>query len=220
MTQAMRSRIGRPPAFDRNKALDAAMRLFWRHGFEGTSMSMLTRSLGFVAPTIYAAFGSKEALFQEALGYYIDRAQPEPSAADLSPQPVRQRIEAYMRAAALRFTMPAQPPGCMLATGGLQCGADHGSIAGTLHDRREQMLAGMASELSGAQARGEIDATVDCTVLARFYAAVMQGMSVQAIDGADSETLSAIVELALRAWPEAPWCPSTSGSLPHSTGYQ
>ena len=200
-------RRGRPPTFDRSAAIEVATRLFWRHGYEGTSIAMLTEATGFTPPTLYAAFGSKADLYREALAHYrawetqAGLVQPAGSSS------VYRTVERYLRAAARRFADPDMPRGCMVSVGSLHCAADNHEIAAAAECARAEGLQDFVSRLEHARLAGEIPERTDTDALARFYAAIVQGMSVQAIDGADAATLDALVDIALSAWParRSPW---------------
>lgn len=193
-------RRGRPPTFDRAAALDQAMRLFWRHGYEGASIAMLTEAMGFTAPTLYAAFGSKEALYREALTRYA-RSDIQSGRHDGARGSAYQTVEHFLHDAAMRFSRADKPKGCMVATGSLYCGAESPGAAETAASLRAKGVAAFVEELEQAKRDGELPAETDCPALARFYTAVLQGMSVQAIDGADAASLTAIADAALNAWP-------------------
>jgi TetR/AcrR family transcriptional regulator, copper-responsive repressor len=191
-------RRGRPPSFDRNAALDAAVELFWRHGYEGASIAMLTEAMGVAPPTLYAAFGSKPALYREAMARY---AGGGPRDRPASPGSAYDTVRQFLHAAADQFTRPGRPRGCMVASGSLRCGLDAKDAVDTAAVLRSNAFARFVGELEKARGAGELAATADPTAMARFYMAVLQGMSVQAIDGADAEALHAIVDAALAAWP-------------------
>jgi AcrR family transcriptional regulator len=191
---------GRPRAFDRTTALHRAMEVFWAHGYEGASMSDLTAAMGINSPSLYAAFGCKEQLFREAVAYYnetegaaIDRALRErPTARDAIAEVLRHNVAAY--------TDPDKPRGCMIVlaatTSTERSEAVHDHLAGwrTAAEQafRERIERGIAD--------GDVPADVDAVRIAAFYNAVMQGMAIQARDGADRPKLSAIAEAAIAAW--------------------
>jgi len=191
---------GRPASFDREAALDRAVELFWKHGYEGASIALLTDAMGVTPPTLYAAFGSKEALYGEALARYRRReaqAAAPPQAGDT----LFDLVERFLRDAAQRFAAPGGPRGCMVAVGFLQCGPEGQAAAGAAAAARAEGLALFVAAVDAARARGELPSGVDGAALARFYSAVVEGMAVQAIDGADAAQLDAVVDFALAAWP-------------------
>jgi AcrR family transcriptional regulator len=187
---------GRPRTFDRQAALEAAMTLFWRHGYEGTSIADLTSAMGFTPPTLYAAFGSKEQLYREVLAHYLTRGRA------LSEDPCAYAaIEYHLRDAAEHFTNPAKPAGCMVSTALLYSAVENEAARAAAAALRAGAFALLVAKLDRAKATGELPADTDTQALARFYSAIIQGMSVQAIDGASAADLNDFVDIALAAWP-------------------
>jgi AcrR family transcriptional regulator len=173
------------------------MLLFWRHGYEGTSIADLTGAMGVTPPTLYAAFGSKEELYREALSLYAeDEKRPIPRGLDM-----RGEMEAYLRACARAFSDPAKPGGCMISTGLLQCAVENKPAKDAATALRAKALSAFTSKLKFAQKTGELPADTDAAALARFYAAIVQGMSVQAFDGASTKALDNMATVAMSAWP-------------------
>ncbi len=160
---------------------------------------MLTEAMGFTPPTLYAAFGCKEALYREALDRYGRRTSTkQPAASDTS---VFSMVERFLRNAAREFTRGDQPRGCMISTGSLRCAADQHAAVDAAAAHRAAAFDGFIARIEEAKRIGEVPTHTDAHALARFYAAVAQGMSVQAIDGADAAALDAMVDIALAAWP-------------------
>ena len=192
---------GRPRAFDREAALDRALGLFWTQGYEGTSIADLTEALEINPPSLYAAFGSKEELFREALGLYarayglpIERAIAEEKTA-------LDAVVRILREAAHLFPAGATPGGCFVCNGVLNSAPDHRSVADFVAAAREWMVTALEQRIVAAKTKGEIPKDADPAALARYVATVIEGMSVQARDGADEATLWAIAKVALAAWP-------------------
>lgn len=193
---------GRPRAFDRDVALDAAMRLFWRKGFSATSISDLTEAMGIGSPSLYAAFGSKEKLYVEALRRFGEIAHPLVWSALEGGDSARAAIEVFLLASAAALPARGEDPGgCMLTlstVGGEGCAAlGHIVEAGRLDGLRR-----LEERIRAGRDAGELSAGSDVSGLARFVLAVQQGMSVQARDGASREELEKIARAALRAWPD------------------
>jgi AcrR family transcriptional regulator len=191
---------GRPRAFDRDAALEQAMRLFWARGFEATSISDLAAAMGINPPSLYAAFGDKKRLFAEA----VDRYQAGPGgfalAALAAGGSAREAIETLLMAAARAFSDPACPPGCMVVLAATNCGAEADDIVEALRARRLGSEAVIRDRILTGVRSGEI-AEADADALASFYAAVFQGMSIKARDGAPRHELEAMARLAMQAWP-------------------
>lgn len=194
-------RRGRHLSFDRAHALAVALRLFWARGYEGASVAELVAAMGITPPSLYTAFGSKAALYEEALGLYRDsyagfvfRALSEEATA-------RGSIDRLLSEAATAYCDPAIPNGCMISTAVLSCAPEHREIAGLVATMRTQTVEALAARFDRAKDAGELPREVDGFALARFFAAVIQGMSIQARDGADAAALLAIARNAMHAWP-------------------
>jgi AcrR family transcriptional regulator len=182
-------------------ALDRALGLFWTQGFEGTSIADLTEALDINPPSLYAAFGSKEELFREALDLYI-RAYGLPLEQALTEEKTAlDAVALILRAAAHLFPAGSTPGGCVICNGVLTCAPSHRPVANVVADTRELMVSALGGRITAAKAVGEIPGDVDPITLARFIAAVIEGMAVQARDGADEATLLGVADVALRAWP-------------------
>lgn len=192
---------GRPRNFDRDEALARAMELFWRKGFAGASLSELTAAMGINPPSLYAAFGSKEELFGEAVSLYGRTESPEIWLAIEQATTAREAFDGFLRATALAFTQPDKPRGCLIVLGALHAD-DTGSeaVGAALRGMRADNVADLARRLRRAVAEGELAAGMDCDGVASFYVTVQQGMSIQARDGASRETLLAVADGAMAAW--------------------
>jgi AcrR family transcriptional regulator len=193
--------IGRPRGFDRDAALEAAMLLFWRKGFAATSMSDLCDAMGISSPSLYAAFGSKEALYLEAVEYYAQTIGPPVWDKLAEGATARAGIENLL--IAWTESLPksrATPAGCMalLAAVGDEWPA---TIVRVVKKVRLEMLGTLRSHLETAVAKGELRASTDIDGLSRFYLSVFQGMAVQAKDGATQAELRAVAAAAMAAWP-------------------
>lgn len=192
---------GRPRTFDREVVLDAAVDEFWRHGYEGVSISDLTTALGCTAPTLYSLFGSKEGLFREALARYVDRGFGARAALLVGEAPLFSKLEAVLRATLASVTSSDHPRGCLVLSGGLAVGATGTAAAAALGAIRAAGLVSLQRHLVLARDAGELPVDTDIEGLARFYLAVLQGLSAQAVDGATQEQLEPLVDAALAAWP-------------------
>jgi AcrR family transcriptional regulator len=194
-------RRGRPRGFDRDAALDLALRQFWMRGFEATSTAGLTRALGISAPSLYAAFGDKKTLFREVVARYQQTYGAATSAALASQPTAHAAIAGLLRAAARDYADPAHPPGCLVITAATNCTPAAADIEAELRDVRNANVAAIERLIDADIAVGRLPAGTDATALARFFGATIQGMSQQARDGATRGDLLAIAETALRAWP-------------------
>ena len=191
---------GRPREFDAEAALDRALHVFWRSGYEGASLAELTEAMGISRPSLYAAFGNKEELFRKALDRYADGPGAYARKALLA-STARGVAEQLLRGAADALTDPRNPPGCLGVLGALTCGEAAESIKEELSTRRANFESDLRQRFERAQAEGDLTASVDCADLARLIATVTQGMAVQAASGASRQSLHAIAEMMLRGWP-------------------
>ncbi len=209
----VRSR-GRPRTFDPETVLDVATEDFLRCGFEGVSISDLTASLGCTAPTLYSLFGSKEGLFLQALARYRNTGFAAATALLASEGPLYSRLETWLRATAAAVTSPAHAKGCLILTGGLASGPSGAEAAAALRAARAVALGSLIEQLALARDSGDLPAGADPEGLARFYLAVLQGMSAQAVDGATKEQLEPLIKAALAAWPGARPAQEDAGEPP------
>jgi AcrR family transcriptional regulator len=191
---------GRPRSFERATALRRAMEVFWAKGYDGASLADLTAAMGINAPSLYAAFGSKEALFREAVALY--GASEGTEIWDALPQApsAREAIERFLRASAESFTRPDRPAGCLVVLGALLASDANANVCRELRASRAGNVAALRERLERAVAEGELPADLDCEAIATFYATVQQGMSIQARDGASRATLLSVADCALAAW--------------------
>jgi AcrR family transcriptional regulator len=192
---------GRPRAFDRNKALDQATRLFWVKGFEATSIADLTRTMGIGAPSLYAAFGSKEALYAEALRHYGDTNEHFVWAGFLAAPTAREAVRSLLldSAAALTGCLADIPRGCMVALSNV--GSDgHGDLRELVREARAVTLERLTKRLNLGVAEGELPASTDVHALARFVQTVQTGMSILARDAAERTELEAVAGVAMLGW--------------------
>jgi len=190
--------LGRPRAFNADQALDRALTLFWRRGYEGASLSDLTQAMGINRPSLYAAFGNKEALFRKALDRYMARPAADLQRAVEAPE-ARLVAERFLADAVERLTDPANPPGCLAVHGALACGAEGDPIRQELVVRRQGTEAALRERFARARVEGDLAPGVDPAGLARYLAALTQGMAVQAAGGASRDELRQVAETALAA---------------------
>ncbi|ARP87886.1 TetR/AcrR family transcriptional regulator [Bordetella genomosp. 9] len=191
---------GRPRNFDRDAALRRAMELFWARGYEGVSLSDLTEAMGINAPSLYAAFGSKEALFLEAVALYRS-SEGGASWRAIADQPTaRQAVEAMLRDNARAYTRPGRPHGCMVVLGAINCSVQNRGVADSLREHRLALGRFLRDRLARAVTEGEIDAKADIDALSAYYIAVLNGLSIQARDGASRKALEAVIDCAMANW--------------------
>jgi AcrR family transcriptional regulator len=188
---------GRPPAFDRETVLAAARDTFWQHGYDGSSIADLTAAMGITPQSLYAAFGSKAELYRETLDQYRRMPRPEPG------NPFQDKIdtvtafERFLTNSAKIFTAPEHPKGCMISTAVLNCAEENEPIAHHVASMRLQTLDIFTARLERGIEEGDIRPEANPRSLARFLGAIVQGMSVQARDGATTDELLALLSHAL-----------------------
>ena len=191
------SALGRPRAFDAEKALDRAMQVFWRKGYLGASLSDLTEAMGINRPSLYAAFGNKKSLFRKALdryakgpSSYLGEALQEPTA--------RAVIERLLRGVVDLLSDPRTPPTCLWVHGALSCGDD--SMREEFAAQRAAGLAELRTRFKRSVVDGDLPPDSDVDTLAHYVQTVNFGLTVQASTGATRKELLCIVETALRTF--------------------
>ena len=193
---------GRPAVFDRAKALQEAMKLFWERGYEGTSFDDLIAAMGISASSFYNSFGSKEALYCEATQSYLEWAGQWFFAILNDPSTdTRTAFALLFEATAEEFTRGDHPLGCMISLAGTHCSPGMKNIRDMMAEHRAFSESAMAARIRRGIADGDVPADTDCDLLAAYYSAVARGLAVQARDGASREKLAEIGRLAMRAWP-------------------
>lgn len=203
MTGTERDRMaerGRPRSFDRDVALRRAMEVFWSKGYDGASLSDLTAAMGINSPSLYAAFGSKESLFREAVALYEETEGVEIWTGIPEAPTAREAFERFLRVSAEVFTRREKPAGCLIVLSALNANDANTAVCRALRDRRSENVMTLRERLKRAVREGELAADLDCLALATFYATVQQGMSIQARDGASRKRLLSIAACAMAAW--------------------
>ncbi len=193
-------KAGRPREFCTEAALDTALHLFRRKGYEGTSVSDLTDAIGVNRPSLYAAFGSKEELFRKVLDRYA--ASYDCAVGAALAQPAARGVAGALLRAAVRDPSDSGAAGCLLVQGALACSEESEAIRAELAARREAMVESLRRRFEQAQADSDFPASARPADMARYLVTVMNGLSVQAAGGAGAEDLRQVAEIALRAWPE------------------
>ena len=194
-------KTGRPLSFDRETALHAAMLLFWKHGYESTSLSDLTVAMGVTPPSIYAAFGDKKGLFREAVSLYL--SGPVTAASIIADAATAEAAAAtLLRGSAIAFTGRDTPAGCLLATSTISCSVAAADVQKELAAIRRTIEALLKNKILVAIETGEIVRKIDADALAGHVMAVIQGMSTLARDGAKRKKLMQIADVAMMVWPQ------------------
>jgi AcrR family transcriptional regulator len=191
---------GRPREFDADKALNRALTIFWRKGYEGTSLIDLTKAMKINRPSLYAAFGNKESLFRKALDRYADGPADYIRVALQAPT-ARAVVEELLRGTVRALTDPRNPKGCLIVQGALTCGKEADSIRKELISRRDAGQAAIRRRFQRAKSDGDLPPNANAADLARFVSTIIHGLAVQAAGGAKRAELQRVAQTALRAFP-------------------
>lgn len=197
------AQMGRPRTFDRDAAITQAMHLFWEHGYDSTSLSQLKANIGsgISAPSFYAAFGSKEALFKEVMERYLNsHGRVTKSLQDPGIDP-REAIELALRRSARMQCEPGHPRGCLVTLGLMSaCSAETLEICAPLAQARARNRAGFIACIERGVASGELSAQTNVVALATVFESFLLGLTTLARDGISHAVLDAAVTQVMSAW--------------------
>jgi AcrR family transcriptional regulator len=212
------AQMGRPRSFDRDLAITQAMHLFWEHGYDATSLSQLKANIGtgITAPSFYAAFGSKQALFEEVMDRYLNTHGRVTDSLFDTTLPPREAIELMLRRSASMQCEPGHPKGCLVALGLLSsCSDESKAISAPLAHARSLNRAGIVACVERAIATGDLPATVVPDVLAAAFESFLLGISVLARDGIAFEQIDAAVTQIMGLWEAARVSTDDSSDVKH-----
>jgi len=198
MTITKAACVGRPRGFDIDLALEQALNVFWRNGYEGTSINELTEVMGIKKPSLYAAFGNKEQLFLKAIELYENRPDALFNTA-FKHAHIADVFRGLLFGAAAKFTDCSHPQGCALINSTLSCTEASESIKQAVLERKVSNKQKLIARLEQAKVQGELNANCQPEVLARFISILLQGMSVQASEGASIDELQQIANMAIES---------------------
>ncbi|TEN41550.1 TetR/AcrR family transcriptional regulator [Pseudomonas aeruginosa] len=191
---------GRPCGFDREQALRRALDVFWEAGYEGATMAALKEAMGGIcAPSMYAAYGSKEALFRSAVELYLSQECQLSKGAFALPT-ARKSIAALLESAAVSYTTEGKPRGCLVDLSTTNFSPANKGVEDYLRDHRRRAAHLLRERFARGVADGDVPAGADLDALTSFYSSVLQGLSIQARDGASRQQLLAIGRCAMAAW--------------------
>lgn len=193
-------RRGRPPAFDHEDALEKAMQTFWVYGYEGTSMAVLIEAMDMNKPSIYAAFGNKEALFNQVLDKYV--SGPSAFVQEAMAEPTSYQVaKKFLTKAVELLTQQRTQRGCMIVQGALSCGTEAETIQKKLISYRASIEENFKKRFDLAIANADLPEDTNTSALAKYVATIHQGISVQASSGASKDELMGVVNMAMQIWP-------------------
>lgn len=201
-TAAPAKRRGRPRGFDRDEALDCALRLFWDKGFEATSISDLTEAMQIAPPALYGAYGDKKSLFREAVERYEGSVGCFAQKALVEATTAKQAIERLLRGAVKAFANPATPKGCLVVLGAINCTVESGDIYADLAERRRNAEKAVRARIAAGRTEGELADDADVDALSGMVTATLFGLALKAKDGASRAQLYKIVDQMMRMWPD------------------
>src|SRR5947208_11074325 len=197
--ETTQGRPGRPRAFDPDAALERAMHVFWAKGYEGASLSDLTRAMRINRPSLYATFGNKEQLFGKVLDRYMDGPVAYFGTA-LAASKARDVVEEIFLGTARMADDPRIPAGCLMVQGALACG--DASVRKDVAARRTAAEIALRRRLQRAKREGDLPRNADAAELAHYVMTVVRGMAVQSAGGASRDQLRRVAQMAMRAWPK------------------
>lgn len=197
------AQMGRPRTFDRDEALRSAMVLFWELGFEAVTLGDLQAAMGGITPpSFYAAFGSKEKLFREAVDLFVSTVGAKAVQALNAQGTARGAVEAMLYESVKAFRGADTPSGCLLVLGAMNCTHANKAVQDHLLALRRQVPQIIKRRLERGVADGDLSAAADLAALAAFYATVQHGLAISARDGASRKSLRTSVKYAMAAWDE------------------
>ncbi len=193
---------GRPRQFDKVKALDIALKLFWTHGYEGTSVALLAKRIGVNVPSLYSAFGNKEALFLEAVKFYSEENGGFYHEA-FRKKTAREVAKYILEHEVKLVTMPDAPEGCLMIQGALVTSPESDNIRQMMTDMRRTAETWMEQRFQQAKDEGDLPKDANPAALACYIMALNSGIAVQAKSGVSKKELQNIVAIAMKNWPSA-----------------
>lgn len=190
--------VGRPRSFDKEEALKKAMHVFWEKGYEGTSMADLIESIGMKAPSLYAAFGNKDAIFKEVVQKYLPIVVNGQLATLNNTSDIVEAVENTLKECVRLFTSPDNPHTCLIMTAAINASPEHQDHVVNLRAMREDYRNAWVQRFERAEQERQLTGQLSPQQLADFYVTLIQGMSLRAKDGANKQDLTRTAEIALQ----------------------
>ncbi len=190
--------VGRPRSFDKEEALKKAMHVFWEKGYEGTSMADLIESIGMKAPSLYAAFGNKDAIFKEVVQKYLPIVVNGQLATLNNTSDIVEAVQNTLKECVRLFTSPDNPHTCLIMTAAINASPEHQDHVVSLRAMREDYRNAWVQRFERAEQEQQLTGQLSPQQLADFYVTLIQGMSLRAKDGANKQDLTRTAEIALQ----------------------
>ncbi|WP_130804058.1 TetR/AcrR family transcriptional regulator [Acinetobacter ihumii] len=191
---------GRPKCFNEEQALQKAMLLFWEHGYEATSINDLTQALEITAPSLYSSFGDKTTLFYKSIDYYLAHEACPIEPIFMQARTAKIAFELFLYDNIKRLIQPNKPKGCMLITAAMNGSEQTQDVQHNLLEKRLATKNKLRERLEQGIRDGDLANTTPVAIMTDFYCTIIQGLSMQARDGADMQELNQVVEHAMKAW--------------------
>lgn len=188
--------MARSKEFDPERALAKAMSVFWRSGYEKTSLEDLLREMGIAKQSLYDTFGDKRSLYLKALTYYRDQTNGDMQRM-LNEIPTVKEGFAKLLYGMARETREQHERGCLLLSANLQRDPKEAVVRDFLRDNQARVEAIFAESLRRAQKQGELPPEEDPAALARFFVVTIQGMRAMARLKSDRKALEQVAQVAL-----------------------
>ena len=196
---------GRPRTFDLDEALDRAVEVFWKHGFQDASLHELTAAMGLSKPSLYAAFGDKEALYLKTLERYVARLVERHADALEGEADGRRAVQGFLRSLAAMLADPDLPGGCFIINGTADCGGSTipASVELALREALQGSETMVLERLRRARRDGDLPADANPEAMAAMFASIIAGLAVMAKSGAPMAKLETVIDAAMAVWPAA-----------------
>ncbi|MFT5799278.1 MAG: AcrR family transcriptional regulator [Candidatus Azotimanducaceae bacterium] len=190
--------MGRQRSFDQDQVLKQAMLLFWEHGYETTSMADLSAVMGLKPPSIYAAFGNKEALFEKCVAHYVQNIAAYAPRALTEETTAAKALDRFMSEAITAFCTDDRPKGCLLISGATNFSNGNTGAQELLTGYRQSSETMIAERIARGVQDGDLPPSTETNLLAKYITVLIQGFAAQARDGVTSRELQRVSTLALR----------------------
>ncbi len=191
---------GRPKGFDEHEALEKAMLLFWKNGYIATSIKDLTQALGITAPSLYCSFGDKASLFNQCIDYYLAHEACPTQLIMQQAKTAKIAFEILMYDSAKNLVQPDKPMGCMLITSAMGSSKQVQEVQNAVQEKRQYYKTTLVQRLEQGIVDGDVPKDVPINTVVDFYTTIINGLSIQACDGANLASLNQVIFNAMKIW--------------------